>query len=180
MKSLGAKVYRFSISWSRVIPLGGRNDRVNEKGIQYYVNLVDELKANGIEPMVTLFHWDLPQGLHERYGGFLNQEEYVQDYVNYARVMFKALGSKVTKWITYNEPWCTSILGYNIGLFAPGRTSDRTKSPEGDGTTEPWKVGHSIIVSHGAAVKVFREEFKPETGGIIGMTLNGDWVSMSV
>lgn len=100
MKSLGAKAYRFSISWSRVIPLGGRDDPVNEAGLQYYVNLVDELLANGLEPMVTLFHWDLPQALDERYGGFLNGEEYTKDYVRYARVVFKALGSKVKKWIT--------------------------------------------------------------------------------
>lgn len=100
MKSLGAKAYRFSISWSRVIPLGGRDDPVNEAGLQYYINLVDECLANGIEPMITLFHWDLPQALHDRYGGFLNQEEYVQDYVRYARVIFKAMGSKVKKWIT--------------------------------------------------------------------------------
>ena len=68
LKSLGAKAYRFSVSWSRVIPLGGRDDPVNDKGLQYYVDLVDELLANGIQPMVTLFHWDLPQGLHDRYG----------------------------------------------------------------------------------------------------------------
>ncbi|KAI7152812.1 glycoside hydrolase family 1 protein, partial [Hortaea werneckii] len=81
LKQLGAKAYRFSISWSRVIPLGGRKDPINEAGLQYYVNLVDELVANGIVPMITLFHWDLPQALYDRYGGFLNKEEYVQDYV---------------------------------------------------------------------------------------------------
>jgi len=100
LKSLGAKAYRFSISWSRVIPLGGRNDPVKEKGLQYYIDLVDECIANDIEPMITLFHWDLPQTLDERYRGFLGQEEYVQDYVRYARVIFKAMGSKVKKWIT--------------------------------------------------------------------------------
>lgn len=176
LKQLGAKAYRFSISWSRVIPLGGRNDPVNEAGLQYYINLVDECHANGIVPMVTIFHWDLPQGLYDRYGGFLNKEEYVQDYVNYARVLFKAMGSKVKHWITYNEPWCSSILGYHIGQFAPGHTSDRNKSPIGDSATEPWRVGHACLVSHGAAVKVYREEFKPRDGGSIGIVLNGDWV----
>lgn len=77
LKQLGAKVYRFSISWSRVIPLGGRNDPINPQGLQYYEDLVDELLANGIVPMVTIFHWDLPQGLYDRYGGFLNKQEYV-------------------------------------------------------------------------------------------------------
>jgi beta-glucosidase len=176
LKQLEAKAYRFSISWSRVIPLGGRNDPVNQTGLQYYINLVDELHANGIVPMVTLFHWDLPRALYDRYGGFLNKDEYVQDYVNFARVMFKALGPKVKHWITYNEPWCSSILGYSVGVFAPGRTSDRSKSAIGDSSTEPWLVGHKILISHGAAVKVYREEFKPKDGGVIGITLNGDWV----
>jgi len=176
LKETGSQAYRFSLSWSRIIPLGGRNDPVNEKGLQYYIDLVDECIANDIEPMITLFHWDLPQTLDERYGGFLGQEEYVQDYVRYARVIFKAMGSKVKKWITYNEPWCSSILGYSIGQFAPGHTSDRKKSSIGDASREPWLVGHSILVSHGAAVKVYREEFKPQDGGIIGITLNGDWV----
>ncbi|RMY97254.1 hypothetical protein D0864_04864, partial [Hortaea werneckii] len=176
LKQLGAKAYRFSISWSRVIPLGGRKDPINEAGLQYYVNLVDELVANGIVPMITLFHWDLPQALYDRYGGFLNKEEYVQDYVNFARVMFGALGSKVKYWITYNEPWCSTILGYSIGQFAPGHTNDRTKSAVGNSAVEPWLAGHNILVSHGAAVKVYREEFKQKDGGQIGITLNGDWV----
>jgi len=176
LKSLGAKAYRFSIAWSRVIPIGGRDDPVNEKGLQYYIDLVDELHANGIEPMITLFHWDLPQGLHDRYGGLMNKEEYVKDYVNFSRVMFRAMGSKVKYWITYNEPWCSSVLGYSIGQFAPGHTSDRKKSPVGDSSTETWQVGHNLLVAHGAAVKVYREEFKQKDGGQIGITLNGDWV----
>lgn len=176
MKSLGAKAYRFSVSWSRVIPLGGRDDPVNDKGLRYYVDLVDELLANGIQPMVTLFHWDLPQGLHDRYGGLLNKEEYVKDFVSYSKLMFKTLGSKVKFWITYNEPWCSSVLGYSIGQFAPGHTSDRNKSKVGDSSTEPWQVGHNILIAHGAAVKAYREEFKEKDGGVIGITLNGDWV----
>jgi len=176
LKQLGAKAYRFSISWSRVIPLGGRNDPVNEAGIQYYMNLIDELHANGIVPMVTLFHWDLPNELHERYGGPLNKEEYVQDYYRYAKVMFERFSSKVKYWITYNEPWCISILGYSVGQFAPGHTSNRQKNEIGDSSTEPWKVVHSLLVSHGMVVKLYRDEFKAKDGGQIGITLNGDWV----
>lgn len=175
LKQLNAKAYRFSISWSRVIPLGGRQDAINQAGLQYYVNLVDELLANGIAPMVTLFHWDLPQGLEDRYGGFLNKDEFVQDYVHFAKLMFDVLGSKVKYWITFNEPWCSSVLGYSVGQFAPGRTSDRTKSSVGDGSTEPWIAAHSILVAHGAAVKAYRDEFKARDGGMIGITLNGDW-----
>ncbi|KAF2737128.1 beta-glucosidase [Polyplosphaeria fusca] len=175
LKQYRAQVYRFSLSWSRIIPLGGRNDPVNEKGLQHYVKFVDDLLAAGIQPMVTLFHWDLPDALDKRYGGFLNKDEFVKDYENYARVCFEAFGSKVKFWITFNEPWCSSILGYSTGLFAPGRTSDRSKSAVGDSSTEPWIAGHSILIAHGAAVKAYRDDFKAKDGGQIGITLNGDW-----
>ncbi|GCB24274.1 beta-glucosidase 1B [Aspergillus awamori] len=175
LKECGAQAYRFSISWSRIIPLGGRNDPINDKGVQHYVKFVDDLLAAGITPLVTLFHWDLPDALDKRYGGLLNKEEFVADFANYARVMFRALGSKVKHWITFNEPWCSSVLGYNVGQFAPGRTSDRSKSAEGDSSRECWIVGHNILVAHGAAVKIYREEFKSRDGGEIGITLNGDW-----
>lgn len=159
---------------SRVIPLGGRNDPINEKGLQFYVRFVDDLLAAGITPLVTLFHWDLPDELDKRYGGLLNKEEFVADYANYARVIFNALSHKVKYWITFNEPWCSSVLGYNVGQFAPGRTSDRNRNPEGDGSTEPWIVGHNLLVAHGTVVKIYREEFKERDGGEIGITLNGN------
>lgn len=165
-------------SRSRLIPLGGRNDPVNEKGLKFYVKFVDDLIAAGIIPMVTLFHWDLPDELNKRYGGFLNKEEFVADFANYARLVFKTFGSKVKHWITFNEPWCSSVLGYNTGSFAPGHTSDRNKSAVGDGSTEPWIVGHSILVAHGAAVKIYRDEFKAQDGGEIGITLNGKLTSV--
>lgn len=173
LKKLGAKSYRFSLSWSRIIPLGGREDPINEKGLQHYVKFVDDLRAAGIEPMITLFHWDLPDNLHKRYSGMLNKDEFVKDFEHYARVCFKAFGSKVKYWITFNEPWCSSILGYGTGLFAPGRCSDRSKSAEGDSSREPWIVGHSLLIAHGAAVKAYREDFKAKDGGQIGITLNG-------
>jgi beta-glucosidase len=141
--------------------------------LEFYVKFVDDLHAAGITPMITLFHWDLPDALDKRYGGLLNKEEFVADFANYARVVFEAFGSKVKQWITFNEPWCSSVLGYNNGSFAPGHTSDRTKSPVGDSSTEPWIVGHSLLVAHGAAVKIYRDEFKEQDGGEIGITLNG-------
>lgn len=137
------------------------------------MNFVDELLAAGITPFVTLFHWDLPDNLDKRYGGLLNKEEFVADYANYAKVVFQAMGSRVKHWITFNEPFCSSILAYNEGIFAPGRCSDRKKSAEGDGSTEPWIVGHNLLIAHGEAVKVYREEFKSKDGGEIGITLNG-------
>ncbi|KAH8653374.1 beta-glucosidase-like protein [Xylariales sp. PMI_506] len=173
MKKLGAKCYRFSISWSRIIPLGGRNDPVNQKGIDHYVKFVDDLLEAGITPFITLFHWDLPDGLDKRYGGLLSRTEFPLDFENYARIMFKAI-PKCKNWITFNEPFCSCVLGYNSGYFAPGHTSDRTKSPVGDSSREPWITGHNILVAHGRAVKVYRDEFKPTDKGQIGITLNGD------
>lgn len=173
LKRLGAKCYRFSLSWSRIIPLGGRNDPINQKGLDYYIKLVDDLLEAGIEPYITLYHWDLPDELDKRYGGLLNRTEFPLDYENYARVVFKSI-PKCKNWITFNEPWCSSILGYSSGYFAPGHTSDRNKSPVGDSSREPWIVGHNCLVAHGRAVKVYREEFKAEQGGQIGITLNGD------
>jgi beta-glucosidase len=174
LKEAGAKAYRFSISWSRLIPLGGRNDPINPEGLAFYKTFVKDLLDAGIVPFVTLFHWDLPDELDKRYGGLLNKEEFVKDFANYAKVMFENF-PEVKHWITFNEPWCSSILGFNTGLFAPGHTSDRTKSPIGDSSRECWIVGHNLLLAHGTAVKIYREEFKPKNGGEIGITLNGKY-----
>ncbi|KAG1895176.1 glycoside hydrolase superfamily [Suillus fuscotomentosus] len=134
----GVKSCRFSLSWSRIILLGGRNDPVNPKGIALYSNFINALLEHHIIPfVVTLYHWDLPQALHGRYGGWSNKDQIVQDYVRYA---------KASCPIT-----------------------------EGDSSTEPWIVGHSVILSHAYAIKLYREEFKAVQGGQIGITLNGDW-----
>ncbi|KAF8240408.1 glycoside hydrolase family 1 protein [Tricholoma matsutake] len=171
----GVKAYRFSISWPRIIPLGSRDDPINPQGIQFYSSLIDGLLAHGITPFVTLYHWDLPQALHDRYGGWLNKDEIVKDYTRYSRVCFEAFGDRVKHWLTINEPWCVAVLGYGRGVFAPGRSSDRERCPEGDSSVEPWIVGHNLIVSHASVVKLYRDEFKAIQGGQIGITLNGDW-----
>ncbi|KUI65446.1 Beta-glucosidase 1B [Cytospora mali] len=173
LKSLGCNSYRFSLSWSRIIPLGGRNDPINQKGIDHYVKFVDDLLDAGIEPFITLYHWDLPDALDKRYGGLLNKEEFPLDFEHYARVVFQAI-PKCKHWITFNEPWCSSILGYSTGYFAPGHTSDRARSAVGDSSREPWLVGHNLLLAHGRAVKVYRGEFKADQKGEIGITLNGD------
>lgn len=103
----------------------------------------------------------------------LNRTEFPLDFEHYARVVFEAI-PQCKHWITFNEPWCSSILGYSTGYFAPGRCSDRSKSAEGDSAREPWIVGHNLLIAHGRAVKVYREEFKAKDGGEIGITLNGD------
>lgn len=109
LKKYGAKAYRFSISWSRIIPEGGRGDSVNEAGIAFYNRLIDGLLSRGITPWATLYHWDLPQGIHDRYGGWLNVEESQKDFEHYARVCYERFGDRVKRWITFNEPWIQSI-----------------------------------------------------------------------
>uniref|UniRef100_A0A8H7K7C0 Beta-glucosidase n=1 Tax=Bionectria ochroleuca TaxID=29856 RepID=A0A8H7K7C0_BIOOC len=156
----GAKAYRFSISWSRIIPLGGRNDPLNEAGIAFYNRLIDGLLARGITPWVTLYHWDLPQGLHDRYGGWLNVDEIQLDFERYARVCFERFGDRVKDWITLNEPWIQSIFGYSTGGNAPGRSSTNKQSTEGDSTTEPWITGKAQIMSHARAVAVYDKDFR--------------------
>ncbi|KAL4962347.1 glycoside hydrolase superfamily [Aspergillus stella-maris] len=176
MKSYGVNAYRFSLSWSRIIPLGGANDPVNEKGLEYYQGLITELLDNGITPFVTLFHWDVPQALEDRYGGMLNQEEFVRDFVRYARVCFERLGARGVKhWITFNEPGVYSLAGYAAGVHAPARSSFRELNDEGDSSTEPFIVGHTELIAHGYAAKLYREEFQPEQRGTIGITLHGNW-----
>lgn len=176
LKSLGCNAYRFSLSWSRIIPLGGREDPVNQAGIDHYVRFVDDLLAAGIEPFITLYHWDLPDALERRYGGLLSRDEFPLDFERYARVVFAAI-PRCRRWITFNEPWCSSILGYSTGYFAPGRTSDRSRSAAGDSAREPWAVGHNLLLAHGRAVRAYRDGgFKEAQGGEIGITLNGDAV----
>ncbi|KFH44264.1 Beta-glucosidase 1B-like protein [Hapsidospora chrysogenum ATCC 11550] len=171
----GAKAYRFSISWSRIIPLGGREDALNEKGIAFYNKLIDGLIDRGITPWATLYHWDLPQALHDRYGGWLNVDESQRDFERYARVCFERFGDRVKNWITFNEPWIQAIFGYSTGGNAPGRSSTNSQATEGDSATEPWTAGHSQIMSHARAVAAYNQDFRARQGGKIGISLNGDF-----
>lgn len=105
LKSYGATGYRFSISWSRLIPLGGAEDPINPKGVAYYNQLIDQLLAAGITPWVTLFHWDLPLELEKRYRGW-SDRKILKDWERYVRVIFDTFGDRVKNWITLNEPIC--------------------------------------------------------------------------
>lgn len=175
MREYGVTAYRFSLSWSRIIPLGGKDDPVNEQGLDFYSRLVDELLANGITPFATLFHWDMPQALEDRYGGMLDQAAYVPDFCRYARVCFARLGDRVKHWITYNEPGVYTLAGYAAGVHAPGRSSFRERNAEGDSGTEPFVVGHTQLVSHGHAARLYRDEFAAAQGGSVMITLHGNW-----
>jgi len=154
MKRLGLQTYRFSTSWSRVRPDGGP---VNQKGIDFYSRLVDELLAADIAPWLTLHHWDMPQALEER-GGWTSREV-VDRFTEYALSVHDALGDRVQHWTTMNEPWCSSFLSYTAGVHAPGRTSIR------DGLL----AAHHLLLSHGSAVQALRER-DAELG--LGITLN--------
>ena len=165
MKEYGVTAYRFSLSWSRIIPLGGKDDPVNEEGIAFYNTLIDTLLRNGITPFVTLFHWDLPSSLYERYRGMLDQAQYAPDFVRYAQVCFERFGDRVKHWITYNEPALVARAGHGEGRHAPGHISP----------TEPFIVAHTQLVSHGHVCAMYKREFQPTQNGHIMITLDGGW-----
>jgi beta-glucosidase len=158
LKQMGARAYRFSIAWPRVMPKG--RGEVNPLGLAYYKRLVDLLRDAGITPMATLYHWDLPQALHDE-GGWMNRRT-AQDFAAFAAVMFDALGESVPFWFTVNEPWCASFLSHAIGEHAPG------EKDLGHAVT----VAHHLLLGHGLAMTEFR---KRKLGGQIGMAPNVDW-----
>ncbi|OES46639.1 GH1 family beta-glucosidase [Domibacillus iocasae] len=159
MKELGINVYRFSISWPRIFPAG--TGEINQKGLQYYHNLVDELLENGIEPMCTLYHWDLPQALQDQ-GGWENRKT-VDAFADYAEQIFKEFDGKIKKWITINEPWCVSFLSNFIGIHAPGFQNLKLATD----------ISHHLLLAHGKAVARFRD-LKVE--GSIGYAPNTEWL----
>ena len=156
MKDIGLNAYRFSISWPRVMP-DGKN--FNQKGIDFYNRLVDELLEAGITPFVTLYHWDLPYALYEK-GGWLNPD-IAMYFRAYSTFMFDELGDRVKHWITLNEPWCSSFLGYFTGEHAPGHQN----------LQEAIFAAHNLLRAHGYAVQSFREEVKDGKIGLTNVTM---------
>ncbi|XP_015513283.1 myrosinase 1-like [Neodiprion virginianus] len=159
IKSIGFDFYRFSVSWSRVLPTGFTNV-ISEDGLQYYKNLTAELVANGIEPVVTIYHWDHPQVIEEM-GGWTN-ELIVDWFVAYARVLFEALGGSVKRWITMNEPnsFCTD--GYEDTVNAPGKVIT------GIGK---YLCAHNVLKAHAKTYRMYDEEFRDAQGGKLGIVL---------
>ena len=144
MSELGLKAYRFSIAWARIIPDG--TGKINEKGLEFYSNLVDELLKYNITPYVTLYHWDLPYSLYLK-GGWLNSESPVW-FEEFTRAIAKKLGDRVKNYITFNEPSVFMGCGCFLGEHAPGLKL---------GTRDLLHMGHNIHLAHGRAVKVLRE-----------------------
>ncbi|CAM8979078.1 unnamed protein product [Rhodiola kirilowii] len=177
MKQMGLDTYRFSISWSRILPNGKISGGLNKEGIQYYNNLINELLNKGIVPFVTIFHWDLPQVLQDEYGGFMSSR-IVNDFRDYAELCFKLFGDRVKNWITLNEPWTYSVYGYGMGVLAPGRCSEWQKPVclGGDSSIEPYLVSHYQILAHAAAAETYRLKYKKAQGGKIGITLVSHWM----
>ncbi|RDX61706.1 hypothetical protein CR513_60042, partial [Mucuna pruriens] len=156
MKEMNLDAYRFSISWSRILPKGKLCGGINQEGIEYYNKLIDELLAKGLQPFVTLFHWDVPQALEDEYGGFLNHQ-IINDFQDYAELCFKKFGDRVKHWITLNEPLEFISGGYATGTTAPGRCSECAC---GDSGIEPYLVSHNLLLAHAKAVHVYREHYQ--------------------
>jgi beta-glucosidase len=156
MAALGLNAYRFSIAWPRILPAG--TGTINQRGLDFYDRLVDELLARGIMPAVTLYHWDLPVPLHER-GGWLNRDTALA-FADYAEVVARRLGDRVDWWITHNEPWCAAFLGYGLGVHAPGMQD----------ITAACAAGHHLLLSHGLALPRLRANVRSTVQ--LGITLN--------
>ena len=149
MSSLGIDSYRFSISWSRIFPDG--TGEINEAGVRFYSELIDELIAHGIEPYITLFHWDYPYSLHKK-GGWLNDES-VKWFSDYAAKIVELYSDRVTHFITFNEPQCFIGIGYLKATHAPGLSVPYK---------DAFQMAHNVLKAHGAAVIAMRKAAKQQ------------------
>jgi beta-glucosidase len=153
MKWLGLRAYRFSIAWPRILPAG--KGQVNSAGLDFYEALIDGLLAADIEPFPTLYHWDLPQKLQDS-GGWAARDT-AAAFTDYAAVVTRRLGDRVVRWVTHNEPWCIATLGHEEGHHAPGHLDPG----------EALRVAHHLLLSHGWASDVIRNEAPGAEVGIV-------------
>jgi beta-glucosidase len=153
LKDLGCKNYRFSIAWPRILPLG--RGKINQSGIDFYSALIDELLDAGIHPLVTLYHWDIPTSLPRAW----LDRDVVEAFSEYTSIVARSYGDRVKDWVTINEPWCASFLGYKIGIHAPGE-----KDP-----SKAFLAAHHLLLAHGKVIPILRAEC---TGARVGIALN--------
>ena len=142
LRDLGLQAYRFSLAWPRIQP--GGSGAFNPKGLEFYSRLVDGLLERGIEPVATLYHWDLPQELEDA-GGWANRDTAYR-FADYADRMARELGDRISVWTTLNEPWCSAFLGYASGVHAPGRTEP----------AEALAAAHHLNLGHGLGGRAIR------------------------
>lgn len=151
--------YRFSISWPRVLPTGDISN-INEMGIGYYSEIIDELLENGIEPMITMYHWDLPQAL-QLLGGFTNSR-IITYFKDYATLLFERFGDRVKYWITFNEPNIFCPEGYGSARHAPGINAN--------GVGE-YFCGHNVLKAHAIVYHTYRKQFHKRIQGKVGISI---------
>ncbi|XP_016190889.1 beta-glucosidase 40 [Arachis ipaensis] len=149
---------------------------INQAGVDYYNKLIDALLAKGIEPYVTIYHWDLPQALEDKYNGWLSAD-IINDFANYAEICFQKFGDRVKHWITFNEPHTFATQGYDVGLQAPGRCSIvlHLFCRAGNSATEPYIVAHNVLRSHALVADIYRKKYKAAQGGSLGIAFDVIW-----
>ena len=155
MRALGLTSFRLSVAWPRILPEG--RGRVNQAGLDFYDRVIDELLENQIEPLVTLYHWDLPTALEDA-GGWVERST-VEAFGEYVEIVARRLGDRVGLWLTQNEPWVIAWLGYGLGVHAPGRSS----------AAEAIAAAHHVLLSHGRATEILRRE---SPGSRVGVTVD--------
>ncbi|KAL8157341.1 hypothetical protein AgCh_002151 [Apium graveolens] len=150
MKDMGMDAYRFSIAWSRIFPDG--SGHLNQAGVDHYNNLINALLANGIEPYVTLYHWDLPQALEDKYQGWLSSQ-IIDDFATYAETCFQKFGDRVKQWMTFNEPH-SFVQEYDVGLYI---------------------AGHNVLLAHATAMDIYIKNYKGKQQGSVGISVDSFW-----
>ncbi|XP_043726821.1 beta-klotho isoform X1 [Cervus elaphus] len=162
---IGVSFYQFSISWPRLFP-GGIVSAVNAKGLQYYDTLLNALVLRNIEPIVTLYHWDLPLALQEKYGGWKN-ETMIDFFNDYATYCFQTFGDRVKYWITIHNPYLVAWHGYGTGIHAPGEKGN---------LAAVYSVGHNLIKAHTKVWHNYNRNFRPHQKGQLSITLGSHWI----
>ncbi|KAM4626992.1 lactase/phlorizin hydrolase-like [Discoglossus pictus] len=164
LRALGVSSYRFSLSWSRIFPTG--SGPVNDKGVEYYNRLINGLVASNITPMVTLYHFDLPQALQD-VGGWEN-DSVLDAFHSYAEFCFQTFGDRVKFWMTFNQPHSIVTAGYGVGLFPPGVKDDPGSAP--------YRVAHKLLKVHARVYHTYDEKYRSSQNGVISLSLNTEWV----
>ncbi|CAO2630680.1 Kl [Lemmus lemmus] len=165
LRELGVTHYRFSISWARVLP-NGTAGVPNREGLRYYRRLLERLRELGVQPVVTLYHWDLPQSLQDAYGGWANRA-LVDHFRDYAELCFRHFGGQVKYWITIDNPYVVAWHGYATGRLAPGVRGRRNMT---------YRAGHHLLKAHALAWRLYDEKFRAAQKGKISIALQADWI----